>query len=362
VTDKRMPAGEFLERFNEEKLDRRTFMKVAAILGGAAAFGIPLAACQPAASTPAASSKQAFEMKLALASPMLSFTSIYSGNAHNYFAQEGIANAITEFAGGSDQVRAILTGGYPLGITSPTAGMAALETGEKARYIAGGFDGSQVGFIVKADSPYKKPEDLKGKKFKITYSRPNSASHILAFLGLKAVGIDANDKNQVEFIAAGGTADSWTAVKTGLVDVGWSTEPTISNVEIQKEGRPLWMARELVKDWTEYGTLTTQAVIDSNPKELKAWVTAVIKSLDWVKNNYSEAAKDLAKVLTIDVKVAETALNKIPKDAWTITMRKSSWEFAAKATMDFGGLKAMPDWKTLINQSFLPENLRDAAY
>ncbi|MDP2659482.1 MAG: ABC transporter substrate-binding protein [Dehalococcoidia bacterium] len=351
-----MPDEEFWGRFNEGLLDRRTFIKTAALLGGAVAFGIPVVACQPAAPS------KTFEMKLALSSPMLSFTSIYSGDSRKYFVQEGINNAITEFAGGSDQVRAIMTGGYPLGIASPTSGMAALEAGEKARYIAGGFDGSQVGFIVRADSPYKKPEDLKGKKFKISYSRPSSSSHILAFLGLKAVGIDGNDKDQVEFISAGGTAESWTAVKTGIIDVGWSTEPTISNVEVTKEGRALWMARDLVKDWTEYGTLTTEDVIKSHPNELKAWITAVVRALDWVKNNYSDAAKDLAAVLGIDPAVTSAALNKIPKEAWTATMRKKSWEFAAQASIDFKQLKGMPDWKTLINQSFLPENLRDPGF
>ncbi|MDO8690622.1 MAG: hypothetical protein Q7R39_11540 [Dehalococcoidia bacterium] len=60
--------------------------------------------------------------------------------------------------------------------------------------------------------------------------------------------------------------------------------------------------------------------------------------------------------------VASAALNKIPKEAWTATMRKKSWEFAAQASIDFKQLKGMPDWKALINQSFLPENLRDPGY
>lgn len=351
-----MAEENFWERFNEGKIDRRTFVRVASLLGGAAVFGLPLLGCQPSAPT------TGFEMKMAVPGAMLQVSGVYSGDNRKMFAQEGIRNALTEFSGGSDQVRAVVTGGYPLGVISPTAGMTALEAGEATRLISGGYNASGVGFIVKADSAVKKPDDLKGKKFKISYSRPNSNSHIVAFLGLQKLGIDPNDKNQVEFIAAGSTADSWTAVNTGLVDVGWSTEPTISDLENKKQARLLWMTPDLVKDWVDVGILTNQRFVDSNPKELKSWMNAYVKSTDWVKNNYNEAAKDLAQVLGIDPAIALLAMNKVPKDIWSPAMPKKSMDLMAKAMVDFKLLKAMPDWKALVNQSFLPENLRDSSY
>jgi len=240
--------------------------------------------------------------------------------------------------------------------------MSALEAGQPARCIAGGFHGSGVGFIVRADSPFKKPEDLKGKKIKVAYSRPSSSSHILAYLGLQAIGIDPNDKNQVEFVATGGTPDTWTAIKGGLVDIGWSTEPTISDVELKKEGRTLWMAWDLVKEYAEQGYLTSQSFIDSNPKELKAWVSALVKAVEWIRNNPSEAAKVLAQRMGIEAPLAETALKKFPKEVWNASMPKKNWETTAKISMEFKLLKEMPNWKVLINQSFLPENLRDPSY
>ena len=356
--DKRKAMSEenFWERFNEGKIDRRTFVRVASLLGGAAVFGLPLLGCQPAAP------QQGYEMKVAVPGSMLQVSGVYSGDNRKLFGQEGITNALTEFAGGSDQVRAVVTGGYPLGVISPTAAMSALEAGEAARLISGGYNASGVGFIVKADSAIKKPEDLKGKKFKISYSRPNSNSHIVAFLGLQKLGIDSNDKNQVEFIAAGSTADSWTAVNAGLVDVGWSTEPTISVLESKKEGRLLWMTPDLVKEWVDVGIMTNQGFVDSHPKELKSWMNAYVKATDWVKNNYGEAAKDLAQVLGIDVSVAQLAMNKVPKELWSNAMPKKSMEVMAKASVDFKLLKAMPDWKVLVNQSFLPDNLKDPSY
>jgi len=350
-----MSEESFWERFNEGQIDRRTFIRVASLLGGGAIFGLPLLGCQPAATT-------GFEMKVAMPAAMLQVDPIYSGDYRKMFVQDGVSNALTEFSGGADQVRAVVTGGYPIGITSPTAGMAALEQGEAARYIAGGFNASGVGFLVKADSPYKKPEDLKGKKFKIAYSRPNSNSHIVAYLGLKAVGVDPNDTNLVEFVSTGSNAATWTAVKTGVVDVGWNTEPIISDVEAKKEGRLLWMTWDLVKEWVDVGVMTNQGFIDSNRKELEAWMKAYVKSVDWVKNNYSEAAKDLAQVLGIDQAIAQSAFQKIPKEVWSPAMPKKAMELMANATIEFKQLKAMPNWKVLINQSFLPENLRDASY
>lgn len=301
-------------------------------------------------------------MKMAVPGSMLQVSGIYSGDNRKMFVQEGITNALTEFAGGADQVRAVITGGYPLGVVSPTAGMSAFLNGEPARLVAGGYNASGVGFIVKADSPYKKPEDLKGKKFKISYSRPASNSHIVAFLGLQKAGVNPEDPGQVEFVAAGSTADSWTAVRSGIVDVGWSTEPTISDLEAKKEGRLLWMTPDLVKDWVDNAIMTSQAYIDSNAKELKAWMNAFVKATDWVKNNYTEAAKDLAQVMGIDPAIADAAMKKVPKEVWSPSMPKKSIELMAKASVDFKVLKQMPDLKTYINQSFLPDNLKDSSY
>ncbi len=351
-----MPEDNFWDRFNEGKLDRRTFVRAASLLGGAAIFGLPLLGCQPAATT------SGYEMKMAVPGAMLQVTGVYSGDNRKIFGQEGIRNSLTEFAGGADQVRAIVTGGYPMGVISPTAGMSAMLNGEPARMVAGGYNASGVGFIVKADSPIKKPEDLKGKKFKISYSRPASNSHIVAYLGLEKLGIDPNDKNQVEFVSAGSTADSWTAVNANLVDVGWSTEPTISDLENKKQARLLWMTPQLVKDWVDVGILTSQPFIDSNSKELQSWMNAYVKSVDWVKNNYSEASKDLAQVLGIDPAVALLAFNKVPKEVWSPSMPKVSMDLMAKSSVDFKVFKEMPNMKVFVNQSFLPQNLRDSSY
>ncbi len=351
-----MADAEFWDRFNEGKMDRRTFVKVASLLGGGAIFGLPLLGCQPAASVPTKTT----ELKMAVPQAMIQANGLYSGNARNMFTQQGITNVLTEFSGGGDQVRAILTGGYPLGITSTPAGMAAMGTGEPARFIAAGYNALGIGFMVKPDSPLKKPEDLKGKKFKLGFSRPNSNSHIASVQWLKGLGIDANDKNQVELVTTGGIPDTWTAVKTGVVDVGWSAEPTVSQLEASGDGRTLFMWWD--PDFIAVSILTTQGFIDANASVLKTWVAAYAKAVDWVKNNYSEAAKDLAAVLGIDVSVAETALKKTPKEVFSAGMPKKAMEHTASVSVDFKLLDKIPDMKVLINQSFLPDNLKDSTY
>ncbi|MDP2659171.1 MAG: hypothetical protein Q8R28_00375, partial [Dehalococcoidia bacterium] len=72
--------------------------------------------------------------------------------------------------------------------------------------------------------------------------------------------------------------------------------------------------------------------------------------------------KDLAQVLGIDPAIALVALNKVPKEAWTLAMPKKSFEVMAQASIDFKVLKGMPNWKVFVNQSFLPANLRDPSY
>ncbi|MDO8688670.1 MAG: ABC transporter substrate-binding protein [Dehalococcoidia bacterium] len=349
-----MAGSEFWERFNGGTMDRRTFVKAASLLGGAAVFGLPLLGCQPAAP------KQTFEMKMAVPAAMIQANGLYSGDARNMFWDEGVVNALTEFSGGADQARAILTGSYPLGVTSTPAGIAAWSSGEPARFIAAGYNALGIGFMVKPDSPFKKPEDLKGKKFKLGYSRPNSNSHIACVQWLKGLGIDPNDKNQVELVATGGIPDTWTATRGGVVDVGWSAEPTVSQLESTGEGRTLFMWWD--PDFVAVSIMTTQGFIDTHGSDLKKWTTAYAKAVDWVKNNYSEAAKDLAQVLGIEVPVAEAALKKTPKEVFTAAMPKKQMDHTASVSVEFKLIDKMPDWKVLINQSFLPDNLKDSTY
>ncbi len=349
-----MADSEFWEKFNRGTMDRRTFVRAASLLGGAAVFGLPLLGCQPAAP------KQTFEMKMAVPTAMIQLNPVYSGDARNMFRDQGVVNAFTEFAGGADQARAILTGNYPLGVTSTPAGIAAWASGEQARLIAGGYNALGIGFMVRPDSPLKKPEDLKGKKFKLGFSRPNSNSHIACVKWLKDLGIDANNKDQVELVATGGIPDTWTATKGGVVDVGWSAEPTVSQLEVSGEGRTLFMWWDA--DFVATSIMTSQGFINSNGSDLKNWVTAYAKAVDWVKNNYGEAAKDLAQVLGIDVPVAEAALKKTPKEVFSAALTKKQMDHTASLSVEFKLITAMPDWKVLINQSFLPDNLKDPTY
>ncbi|MDP2727268.1 MAG: ABC transporter substrate-binding protein, partial [Dehalococcoidia bacterium] len=173
-------------------LDRRSFLKLAGALGGAAALGLPLLGCQPTAA-PAPASTQApssaptavpkTPVTLKVAAPELGLfqdSPLDMAITLGLFEQEGITLDWVEFKGGSDQVRAVTTGGFDLGIVSPAAPITAFAQGEPARLICGGWLAIGTTWLVKADSPLKTLKDLKGKK--VGYSRPGSNSQIVTLL------------------------------------------------------------------------------------------------------------------------------------------------------------------------------------
>lgn len=356
------------DRLDSTKVDRRTFVKYLGILGGAASLGLPLLGCQPAAApkpaaapTQAAAPKQAFKTKVADSSGMVAMAPLYVALLGGFFGKEGIDTEYTEFAGGGEQVRAVMEGNFPLGNVGIAAPIAAFQAGQPVRLVAStGFGSGGTGVVVRADSPFKKPEDLKGKKFSIGHSRPNSSTHMLNLLSLRALGIDPATNKDVTVIATGGMQETWTAVKTGVVDMGWTTEPIPTQIAQSGEGRMLWWYGDVVPDWMDSGIITSQAFIDSNPRELEAWLSAYVKAVEWTKANRAEAAKLVAKHLKIDEGLAAASMKSYPDTTWSGALPQKSLDFTVKAMKEFGVLKGDVKWDEFVVRKFLPANLRSS--
>lgn len=336
-------------------MDRRTFLKVAGLLGATVALGLPLLGCQP---PPAP--KKTFQINAAEPTRMAQYSPFYLALLRGFYDAEGVPTVWTEMAGGGEQVRAITTGTFQLGIVAPGAAIAAYEAGEPIRIVATAAQGGGGAVIARADSPFKKPEDLKGRKFKIGYSRPNSNTHLLNMLSLRVLGIDPNDAERVTQVATGGAPDTWAAVKTGIVDLGWSIDPLITQIETSGEGRALWYYWDLVPDWVDGVVMTTQRFIDEQPQALEAWLKAYAKGIEWFLANRSEAARLVAGYLNTSEEAVAAGFKKFPDSLFSAALRQKALDFTYKTLVEFKLAKGNVKWDELVVRKFLPANLRSA--
>lgn len=332
------------------RMDRRTFLRMAGVAGGIMVVGLPLAACAPAAS------KSVFDAQTGATGLNVTPAQAawYVGEIKGFFAEEGIKNAVTEFQGGPDLARGITEGGLHYASIGTSPLITAFMQGAALKIIGGHWAASTSShYAVKADSPYKTLADLKGKK--IGYSRPSSLTHFLLLRAIKNAGMADKDFN---LIAVGGTAESRTALMTGIVDASYMVEVLMAQGIVDKAMRPLFYGFDQVKNWQETVFATKAEFIQSNPDVLKRFLRAYQKTLQWQLNNRDEAGKIYAEAVKIDSGVSVQLMNAAPKEAFTTKLTTAGLKEAEDSLRVFNLINKPIPWKDLIDQSLLPSELR----
>ena len=364
VDDRRTPA----------RIDRRHFLKVASLVGG----GIFLVACSPAAvaPTPTAAPKASAgtpaaagaASPTAVAKPKVSATIQYATTASGigfqmlaplvamemFFKDEGITQTLISYAGGGDTVRGLLEGGNQVGQPAPNAIALAVDQGQPLRVISENLPFPTVFWVVKADSPLKTMKDIKGKK--LGYSRAGSVSQTYAFTALRALGF--KPETDVTMVAAGGSPDQLTAVRGGVIDIGWVNDPLMSQELLKKDLRIVGSSAEYIPDWSESMLATTADYAKANGDILTAYLRAHQKDMDYIKSNPDGAATIWAKGQNVDVEVAKLAMKNYPLQKFTAKISPATLKAISDDMISNQQVKTAPDWKKIVDQSFLPPELR----
>lgn len=232
--------------------------------------------------------------------------------------------------------------------------VTAFLEGQPVRIIANNLPFATMPWIVKPDSPIKSMKDLKGKK--LGYSRPGSASQTLAFIALRAVGLDP--EKDVQMIAVGGAPDSLTAVRTGVIDAGFSVDPVATQEMLRNNVRILAIASEFVTNWTDVVLATSVDYAKSNGDVLAAYLRAHQKAMDFIKTNPEKAAEIWGKEQGIDLVVAKAAIKNYPLEKWSSRLDPAGLKAVGDDMVTNKQVKEPPPWDKIVDQSFLAPELR----
>jgi NitT/TauT family transport system substrate-binding protein len=281
--------------------------------------------------------------------------------AKGFFKQNGAdVTGILTSEGGGTTVRTLLGGNLAYGEINLTAPVIAMQQGADLKIISDNVQTvAEFVWAVPKNSPIQTLKDLKGKK--IGYTNPRSTSQALAILVLEAAGLKPTD---AELVKTGGFGEGIVALDLGAVDITPIPEPLWS--QHQGKYRAVVRASDVLPPLDNVVGVTTAKAAASRGDFIRAVIRARRQAVEFMYANPDESADIIAKAYNLSSEVARSAVRNLLSSHDKSGVRYwSAGEINLKAMNEMmraqkivGALKTDPDWGKIIDESFLPDDLK----
>ena len=215
-----------------------------------------------------------------------------------YFKDEGLAVNISDFAGGSQALRAVVGGSADVvsGAYEHTLNMQA-----KGQYLQcfvqeGRAPQIAIGISKRLANNYKSPKDLKG--LKVGVSAPGSSTHMIVNHLISTDGLKPSD---ISVIGVGLGATAITALKNGQIDAVSNTDPVMTKLEqdgdvkIIADTRTLRGTQQVLGGPMPAGCLYAPVdFIRKNPNTVQALTNAIVRADKWI---HSASPQDVLRTV-----------------------------------------------------------------
>jgi NitT/TauT family transport system substrate-binding protein len=259
-------------------LNRRTFTTAAVL--GAAVIGAPLVHGQP----------KLEKSKISLAvggKSAFYYLPLTITEQLGYFKAEGLDVEISDFAGGSQALQAVVGGSADVcsGAFEHTIYLQAKSQYFQAFVLQGRAPQIAIGVSTKTMPVYGGIADLRGKK--IGVSAPGSSTNIVANLVLSRGGLKAGD---VSYIGVGVSAGALTALRSGQLDAISNVDPVMTMLEQKGDVKIISDTRTLKGTQEVFGGMMPAAClyasaefVRKNPNTCQALANAIVHGLKWLQ-------------------------------------------------------------------------------
>ncbi|MCP5152644.1 MAG: ABC transporter substrate-binding protein [Ectothiorhodospiraceae bacterium] len=281
--------------------------------------------------------------------------------ALGYFEQEGAnVTGILSSSGGGTTIRNLLGGNLAYGESSLASIVAAAQKGAKLKIISGNAHTvAEFFWIVMPDSPIKSIDELKGKRLGFTNPRSTSQALDILLVGQLGLGADA-----VELVKTGGFSPMLVALEEGGIDVAPMADPMYTKNKTKY--RVLTPASAVLPALTNVVGVTTEDAASTKGDFIRAVLRARRRAVEYIYFNPNEAAKLIAPEYNLDEDttrevlynlIASTTSGGVPY--WGPgDIRYAPMDAMIKAQKDVGAIEGDVDWSTLVDEQFLPDDLR----
>ncbi len=284
-----MPIDNILERINEEKLSRRTVLKIG-IATGVGLAGLGVAGCTSPTATPLVSPCAAATaaLKQGIPSgfmPTDHAAAIFIGDANGIFTKHGLSLKLTQFSAGGAIMTQVGAGTLDLGFAGVPPVISAIDNGVATKIVAA-LQGNGSGIVVGNNSGIATVADLKGKK--IAIPSKGSIQDIMLRQLLKDNNISYDNDVTTSNLPVGQMPG---AVSAGTVDAAFTWEPYVSMTEMKGLGKVLIRSDKIMPNHPCCCVAASTSLISQYPDTLKAFFAALKESTDFVINNPQQTAQ-----------------------------------------------------------------------
>jgi sulfonate transport system substrate-binding protein len=205
-----------------------------------------------------------------------------------------------EFAAGPQLLEGLNLGSIDFGYVGEVPPIFALAAGAPLVYTAYELPSPEAeGILVRKDSPILTIAGLKGKK--IAFNK-GSDVHWLVIKALEDAGLKYSDI-QPAYLAP---ADARAAFQNGAIDAWAIWDPFFIAAQRQLGARVLTTAKGIVNRHQYF--VSTRSFSAKNPEVVKILMQQLGEVGQWVRDNYAQAAKELAPIQGLDPEIIEASL------------------------------------------------------
>jgi len=262
--------------------------------------------------------------------------------------------------GGGTTIRNLLGGKLAYGEAAVSAVVSAVQSGADLKIISGNVHTvAEFVWVAMPNSPVNSLKDLKGKK--LGYTNPRSTSQALAILLMEATNLKTNE---VELVRTGGFGAGLTVLELGGVDAVPVAEPLWSK-NIGKY-KLIAAAPDILPALSNVVGVTTGDAIRTKGEFIRGVVLARRKAVEFMRTNTKEASAIIAKAYDLTPAVTESTIRNLLDSEkkggvpyWGAgEIRIDTMNNMIRAQKLVGAFQGDVDWSKLIDESFLPEDLR----
>lgn len=283
-----MAIDNILEQINQQKISRRTILKVG-VATGVGLAGLSIAGCTSPTVTPSITATplpSVAPLKTQVPSGYLPSdhqAAVFIAEAKGLYKKYGVNVQLTKFSAGPALMQQVSGGTLDLGFAGVAPIISTIDSDPTIKIVAA-LQGNGSGIIVGNDSGISKVADLAGKK--IAVPSVGSIQDILLRQLFKDNNIDYSKQN-VSTVAAGQMP---AAIGAGSIDAAITWEPFVSQAAMKNLGKILIRSEEIMPNHPCCAVATTTTMIEKYPDTLKAFFKAHKEATDYVLNNAQDTA------------------------------------------------------------------------
>ena len=270
---------------------------------------------------------------------------LQAGIDKGWFTEAGLAVDLFSGGGGGNTLRVVTTGDADMAIAGNTSVLlAARQPTSKLRIVAPWFQVNDFYWIA--------PGQRRLQGAKLGFSSAGSSTELLAKGLERKVGTTSQ--------AVGPMGDNWTAARAGQVTAGWAMQPFVTEKMAEDGAKVVVSAREVLGDLPADLVAVNSDYAKENPENIRKFFTVATRLNNWVVQEPQDAAKTLAPLLKTTPEIMEKALKSTQElsRAYSLKVDPKALKNLSDLMVAAGQIDQPVDWKTVLDQQFLPESDR----